>query len=485
MDLEQLTETWVPTWVMVLVVSILTISLLIGVPLARSAGRRRGVRLANPGGYATRADKAKDTGLFLAALIPTLLVWLAVMGVSFIGLTGFANDVMGWNHWTNVLVPLSLDGISISFGAWAFVAVKRGRHPGRAYKIVLAAATVSATLNFVHGRDKWSIWAGLYLAFLSFAGMAMFHELLDQFMAGYDDEVALKTRYPRFGQRWFYAPISTFSARRAWIVHPPAEGLRPSVRNALTHLEDTREAKRQRRLYGAQLVREEQQAKLVEVHARAEVRRARSASWRPGAAPGTVPQVSHQPMPHQPMPPHQPVPHHQPVPPHDPVSHQQNVPHLQNGHQQNGHEPYPPQSLYQPTPQQEAVTEPPPAYQPEPAAVPQDLVPERDERGTVLGPDLRATLESVWSAPTGREPMGHRPLSDTSEITSRGMLNHLQEPVQRMIAEADARGEQVSVAFVREWTAREYGRTPGENWARNQIKAVRQRDALGVDADLV
>ncbi|GAA1365376.1 DUF2637 domain-containing protein [Catellatospora chokoriensis] len=470
MDLELLTTTYVDTWVMVLVVSILTISLLIGVPLARSAGRRRGIRLANPGAYATRADKAKDTGLFLAALIPTLLVWLAVMGVSFIGLTGFANDVMGWNHWTNVLVPLSLDGISISFGAWAFVAVKRGRHPGRAYKIVLAAATVSATLNFVHGRDKWSIWAGLYLAFLSFAGMAMFHELLDQFMAGYDDEVALKTRYPRFGQRWFYAPISTFSARRAWIVHPPAEGLRPSVRNALTHLEDTREAKRQRRLYGAQLVREEQQAKLVEVHARAEVRRARSASWRSGTAPGGGSPVSHLPMPHQP------VPHHQNG-------------HQPNGHHQNGHQPagpqFAPQSVYQPTPQPEVLPEPPPApRQPEPEPVSQDLVPERDERGTILGRDLRATLESVLSAPTGREPMGHRPLSDTSEITSRGMLNHLQEPVQRMIAEAESRGEPVSVAFVREWTAREYGRTPGENWARNQIKAVRQRDTFGVDADL-
>ncbi|GAA1418161.1 DUF2637 domain-containing protein [Catellatospora coxensis] len=466
MDLELLTTTYVDTWVMVLVVSILTISLLIGVPLARSAGRRRGMRLANPGAYATRADKAKDTGLFLAALIPTLLVWLAVMGVSFIGLTGFANDVMGWDHWTNILVPLSLDGISISFGAWAFVAVKRGRHPGRAYKIVLAAATVSATLNFVHGRDKWSIWAGLYLAFLSFAGMAMFHELLDQFMAGYDDEVALKTRYPRFGQRWFYAPISTFAARRAWIVHPPAEGMRPSVRNALTHLEDTREAKRQRRLYGAQLVREEQQAKLVEVHARAEVRRARSASWRSGAAPGSSPQVPHLPVPHQSAPQHQNG--HQP-----------------NGHQPNGYQPYQPQSVYQPTPQPEAFPEPPPApHQAEPEPVSQDLVPERDDRGTILGRDLRATLESAWSAPTGREPMGHRPLSDTSEITSRGMLNHLQEPVQRMIGEALARGEQVSPNFVREWTAQEYGRTPSENWARNQIKAVRQRDTIGVDADL-
>ena len=106
MDLGQLTTTWVPTWVMVLVVSVLTASLLIGVPLARSAGMRRGRRLAHPEAYGTRKERAKDTSLFLAALIPTLLVWLAVMGVSFIGLTGFAADVMGWDHWTNVLVPL-------------------------------------------------------------------------------------------------------------------------------------------------------------------------------------------------------------------------------------------------------------------------------------------------------------------------------------------------------------------------------------------
>ncbi|WP_212825560.1 DUF2637 domain-containing protein [Catellatospora sp. TT07R-123] len=437
MDLNMLTTTWVPTWVMVLVVSVLTLSLLVGVPLARAAGRRRGHRLAHPGAFTSRREKAKDTATFLAALIPTVLVWLSVMGVSFIGLTGFARDVMAWDHWTNILVPLSLDGISISFGAWAFVAVKRGRHPGRAYKIVLAAATVSATLNFVHGRDEWSLWAGLYLAFLSFAGMAMFHELLDQFMAAYDDEVALKTRYPRFGQRWLYAPLSTFSARRAWVVYPPLEGVRPSVRNALAHLEDVREAKRQRRLHGALLVREEQQAKLVEVHARAEVRRARSAAWR----------VS------EPARNGVPVQHHQPVAP-------------------------------PPAP----VAPPPPPPQPEPQPqqpVSQELVPERDERGSFLDPELRATLESVWSAPSGREPMGHRPLSDTSEITARGMLNHIQEPVQQMIAAALARGEEVTVGGVREWATREYGRTPSENWARQQIKAARSRDTFGVDADLV
>ncbi|HCT80551.1 MAG TPA: hypothetical protein DGT23_29095 [Micromonosporaceae bacterium] len=262
----------VPRWVTVLVVVVLTASLLLGVPLARLAGTRQGRRLAHPERLTTIREKAKDTALFLAALVPSVLVWLAVMGVSFIGLTGFAAKVMHWTHWTNMLVPLSLDGISVSFGAWAFVAVKRGRHPGRAYKIVLAAAAMSAVLNFVHGRSEWSLWAGLYLAFLSMAGMAMFHELLEQFVAAYHDDEPLMTRHPRFGQRWLYAPVSTFAARRAWIVHPPQEGLRPSVRNALGHLEDVREARRQRRIGGAQRIREEQQAKLIEIHARNEVK---------------------------------------------------------------------------------------------------------------------------------------------------------------------------------------------------------------------
>lgn len=273
--MDQIFGTWIPTWVLVLVVSVLTISLFIGIPLARSAGLRRGRRAADPEQLTTRRERAKDTALFLAALIPSVLVWLAVMGVSFIGLTGFARDVMAWDHWTNMLVPLSLDGISVSFGAWAFVAVKRGRHPGRAYKIVFAAATVSATLNFVHGRETYSIWAGVYLAFLSFAGMAMFHELLDQFMAGYDDELALKTKNPRFGLRWFLAPLSTFLAWRTWIVHPPLPGTRPTVRDALDHravwLREHRAAKLSQRTSS---VVEEQQALIVERLARAEANRA-------------------------------------------------------------------------------------------------------------------------------------------------------------------------------------------------------------------
>ncbi|HCT79581.1 MAG TPA: hypothetical protein DGG94_17870 [Micromonosporaceae bacterium] len=256
-DLNELGH--LPAWLTGSVVAVLTISLLVGIPLARKAGARA-AQLARPE-QGDQPASSKDRLALFAALAPSILVWLAVMGVSFIGLTGFAAAVMKWQHWTNILVPLSLDGISVSFGGWAFVAVKRGRHPGRAYKIVLAAASISSLLNFVHGKDEWSIWAGIYLAFLSFAGMAMFHEMLDQFMASYDDELALKARYPRFGQRWFYAPWSTWWARRAWIVYPPAEGTRPTVNNALAHWAAVKRTARAQRMELYNLKIEEQQSK--------------------------------------------------------------------------------------------------------------------------------------------------------------------------------------------------------------------------------
>lgn len=458
--MDLLTEwatTWVPTWVMALVVSLLTISLFIGVPLARVAGRRRGERLANPEAYATLGERTKDTAIFLAALIPSVLVWLSVMTVSFIGLTGFAEDVMEWHHWTNVLVPLSLDGISISFGAWAFVSVKRGRHPGRAYNIVFAAAAMSAVLNFVHGREEWSIWAGLYLAFLSMAGMAMFHELLDQFMASYDDEIQMRARYPRFGQRWVYAPWSTFMARRAWIVYPPDDGMRATVRNALDHLELVREAKRLRKLDASMRVREEQQAKLVEVQAKAEVRHAKSSSRRRVDS----------------------VPHRHIVPP---------QPHYDP--------PFPPSPPSQPQVPQQV-----PAPRPLSDAVP------------VLDADSRAQIESVLTSSNGRDVLGRRPLGEQrtgepAEPQANGgrangganggangrdvlgkrapLSDQRREETQRMIAEAMAMGEDVQPEAVMDWVQRHFGGSrPTYSWARDQILTVRSRDAVGLDADLV
>lgn len=454
MNLPDLTDTVVPSWVMALVVGVLTLCLIIGVPTARAAGRRRGHRLAHPELYTKFRDRAKETALFLAALIPSVLVWLSVMGVSFIGLTGFAADVMEWRHWTNMLVPLSLDGISVSFGAWAFVAVKRGRHPGRAYKIVLAAATMSAVLNFVHGRDQWSIWAGLYLAFLSMAGMAMFHELLDQFMAAYDDETALKTRYPRFGQRWIYAPASTFAARRAWIVHPPEEGVRPSVRNALDHLQAVRDAKRQRRLDGALRVREEAQAQLVAVEARAEVRRAKAGGRRVNGLDA--------------------VPHRSiAVPP-------QHQPGMQPGIQ-----PYP----LNPPPAQASIAPPPPP----PAKGRGKSAPAPRPAESVLDPNTRSQLESILPTANGRDVLGRRPLAEDPPANGHDALgrrpalsNQRLADTHRMIAEAMAVGEEVTPEMVMDFVQRQFGgQRPSQAWAREQILTVRSRDAVGLDADLV
>jgi hypothetical protein len=372
---------------------------------------------------------------------------------------------MEWRHWTNMLVPLSLDGISVSFGAWAFVAVKRGRHPGRAYKIVLAAATMSAILNFVHGRDQWSIWAGLYLAFLSMAGMAMFHELLDQFMAAYDDEVALKTRYPRFGQRWLYAPVSTFSARRAWIVHPPEESIRPSVRNALDHLQAVRDAKRQRRLDGALRVREEAQAQLVAVEARAEVRRAKARGIRPGGLDSVPHRAIAVPQQHQQHQPHQP--HHlQPYPLNPP--------------------PAPPS--IEPAPQ------PPAKGRGKSAPAQRGAEPvERPVSAPVLDPDTRSQIAGLFDT-NGRDVLGRRPLQANEEppighdaIGRRPALsNQRLADTHRMIAEAMAVGEEVSPEMVMDFVQRNFGgQRPSQTWARDQIRAVRSRDAVGMDADLV
>lgn len=234
--------TWFP-WVPYAGAALLACVIIGALLMAVSRGRTQKRKLSWAENTSNR-ERRKDQALFLAALVPSVLVWLSVMGVSFIGLTGFAADVMRWDHWTNMLVPLSLDGISVSFGAWAFVAVKRGRHPGRSYKIVFAAATMSALLNLVHGRAEYSIWAGGYLAFLSFAGMAMFHELLDQFMAQLDDDALFRgIKKPRFGERWLWAPKTTFQARKAWIVHPVPVIVKPTIGNALAHLVRVQKAK--------------------------------------------------------------------------------------------------------------------------------------------------------------------------------------------------------------------------------------------------
>jgi len=146
-------------------------------------------------------------------------------------------------------VPLSLDGISITFGFWAFVAVKRGRHPGRSERIVYVGALISAWINYNHGRQEWTGAAGVYLGFLSLASAWMFHELLSQFMDAQEARPrARRTGTPMFGERWLWAPWSTLMARRIWVVYPPTPDVEPTAANAIAHREQIREFRDTKRL---------------------------------------------------------------------------------------------------------------------------------------------------------------------------------------------------------------------------------------------
>ena len=229
-----LTETVVPSWIAsalgVATVAMFLTMVLLFMSRSKRAQHNRAIR-----------DEKVLRRLFIAALIPTLVVIGAVMGISFVGLSSFARHDMGWHSWISLIVPLSLDGISITFGFWAFVAVKRGRHPGRSERIVYVGALISAWINFNHGRQEWTGAAGIYLGFLSLASAWMFHELLSQFM---DAQQALprhrRNGTPMFGERWLWAFWSTLMARRAWVVHPPTPDVEPTAANALAHLQKVR-----------------------------------------------------------------------------------------------------------------------------------------------------------------------------------------------------------------------------------------------------
>ncbi|HEX5543513.1 MAG TPA: DUF2637 domain-containing protein [Micromonospora sp.] len=281
-----------PRWLVAVLAAVSLLLILVGLPLARRAGRIGAERLRYPENYANWRERAKDRALFLSALLPSILVWLSVMGVSFRGLVGFATDYMGWNDWTNVIVPLSLDGISVAFGAHAFRSVKRGRFPGRARRIVFAAAAASAVLNYVHAAEAWSIWAGVYLAFMSIVGMLMFHEMLDQFSDAEADEQLLRSKTPRFGTRWLLAPFNTFLVWRMWIYDPPADLRSATVRNALDHYSEVQARKRQRTRELADLKSEERRAQIAR---NAELVQARRAARRGGATAPPAPAVVNQP----------------------------------------------------------------------------------------------------------------------------------------------------------------------------------------------
>jgi hypothetical protein len=92
----------------------------------------------------------------------------------------------------------------------------------------------------------------------------------------------------------------------------------------------------------------------------------------------------------------------------------------------------------------------------------------------VLDPAQRAELESIFPVSSVREPMGRHPLWDEKK-----------DETQRFIAEALAMGEVPLPGQVRDWAYQQYGFRPSETWARDQIRGARNRDVVGVDAEIV
>jgi hypothetical protein len=232
------------TWAITL--ALLTLFTLVSLPWARAQSYKAGQRAS--GNNTTR----KGTALFVAAMVPAAFFWLAVLAGSFRGLAGFGTDTLKWKDGWEYLVPLTLDGIAISFGFLAFRAVSAGRSPERANRVVMATAAASALINYGHEvSNGGSKLGGGYLALLSVLGMLIFHEFLDQFTEG---TAYIQRVNPKFGLRWITWPSNTVCAWIAWRNYPPTPlTAKPSdaqkrwwgsVNHAVAHLNTVRRAKR-------------------------------------------------------------------------------------------------------------------------------------------------------------------------------------------------------------------------------------------------
>ena len=221
---------------------------MVALPIARRQAYQAGRRSAMLVDDRSRRERMKDRALLVAAMVPAVGFWAAVLAGSFKGLIGFGRDTLDWTDGSEYLVPATLDGVAIGFGVLAFRAVRKTRSPDRANRVVWGAALASASINFVHEASRGqegSLLGGGYLALLSVFGVVMFHEFLDQFEDG--AEAPVQRANPRFGLRWLTYFPSTLCAALAWRNHPPEDGTPATVRAALDHLEQVREAKRARR----------------------------------------------------------------------------------------------------------------------------------------------------------------------------------------------------------------------------------------------
>lgn len=237
----------VPGWVWAVALATLTILTVVLLPWARAQAFKAGRRTAGH----DKSD-AKGTALFIAAMLPAAFFWLAVLAGSFRGLAGFGKDTLGWTDGWEFLVPLTLDGVAISFAFLAFRAVRAERSPQRAIRIVMGAAAASALINYGHEvTHGGSRLGGAYLGLLSVLGMLIFHEFLDQFTEG---AAYVQRVNPSFGMRWITWPSNTLCAWIAWRNYPPtplpadASDAQKmwwgSVNHSVAHLSVVRRAKR-------------------------------------------------------------------------------------------------------------------------------------------------------------------------------------------------------------------------------------------------
>lgn len=229
----------IPGWTWAIALSALALITIVALPLARTQARKAGARI---NGKVSPADR-KDRRLLAAVLTPAVLFWLAVLVGSGRSLIQFGRDDLGWAGGWELLVPFTLDGVAVAFGALAFRAIAKERNPDRAYRVVWMATAASAGINFFHEVGGSTLGAG-YLAILSLFGMLIFHELLAQFEEG---AAWIKRTNPKFGLRWLTWPTNTMCAWIAWRNYPPAEGTQASIGLAVEHLDGIRRAKTERR----------------------------------------------------------------------------------------------------------------------------------------------------------------------------------------------------------------------------------------------
>ncbi len=234
-----------PGWVWAAALGGLLLASLLLMPLIRRNARKVGAHAA--GKTDNDSNPTKDRRLLLAALAPAAVNWIAVIVGSGRGLIGFGRDTLRLHDGWELLVPLTLDGVGISFAILAFRAVRKHRNPDRCILVAWVAMGASAVINYGHeaGLPGGSHLGGLYLGLLSVFGMGIFHELLGQFEEGADQ---IKRSRPKFGMRWITYFPNTLCAALAWTNHPPAGEPKATVSNAVAHLESVRAGKRARRV---------------------------------------------------------------------------------------------------------------------------------------------------------------------------------------------------------------------------------------------